>query len=94
MNQYDQPSKWITVLSVVVLALAYLSRPIAAAIDLDPGVPFLTHILQATGTLITLLVIAWFATKNKSPAAQARGRMYAAAILLLGQLASIYNANQ
>jgi hypothetical protein len=39
-------------------------------------------------------VIAWFATKNKSPAAQAKGRMYAASILLLGELASIYNANQ
>ncbi len=81
-------------MSVVVLALAYLARPIAAAIDLDPGIPFIKHLLQATGTLITLLVIAWFATKNKSPAAQAKGRMYAASILLLGELASIYNANQ
>ncbi len=97
MNDYELPSKKTAILSSVVFIFVYVAQPIAMALNLKTDIDEISianHILQTTGTLLAVVAIAWFLTKNKSPAAQAQGRMYAAAILLLGQLASIYNANQ
>ncbi len=96
MNVYEQSSKITVVLSVIFFLLAYLAQPIAIAFGLNSDISEISlakHFLQTTGTLLAVVVIAWLLTKNKSPAAQAKGRMYAAAIMLLGQLASISNAN-
>lgn len=97
MNNYEQPSKKTVVLSLIFFIFVYIAQPIAVALNLKTDIDDISiakHFLQTTGTLLAVVAIAWFLTKNKSPAAQAKGRMYAAAILLLGQLASIYNANQ
>lgn len=97
MNDYEQPTRKTVVLSSILLTSIYAAQPIAVALNLKTDIENISiakHFLQTTGTLIAVVAIAWFLTKNKSPATQAKGRMYAAAIMLLGQLASIYNANQ
>jgi uncharacterized membrane protein YbjE (DUF340 family) len=97
VNDYEQPSNKTVVLSLIFLILVYIAKPIAIALNLKTDIDDISiakHFFQTTGTLLAVVAIAWFLTKNKSTASQARGRLYAAAILLLGQLASIYNANQ